>query len=367
MTDPFEPTETTATAEPTAPAQLAGASFSATLNRPRFLRVGVVLSAGLVLLISAALALAASPAPTGGTTPGGTTPGGNPPLPGRGDRGLGFGFGGFGPGAFGGPAGGLDLKGARRGGPGFGQISIASINGANLDLKTDNGWTRMIAVTSTTKITKGGQTIAIGDLKVGDAVRFAETRNTDGSYAITAIQVVVPQVVGTVTGVTADGFTLTSRKNAKWTITVTGTTSYLVGGAAGSKADVTVGANVAVAGSQTSDSALTALTVRIELPRVIGKVTAKTTDTITVQPLGGGTATIHVGSGTTYRVPGATSPSLTDIAVGTVIGAQGRQRADGSLDATIVQAAPKAGKWFGDGRNGPKGPKASPSPSGATG
>ena len=79
------------------------------------------------------------------------------------------------------------------------------------------------------------------------------------------------------------------------------------------------------------------------------------------QSVGGGTATIHVSSGTTYRVPGDTSPSLADLAVGTVIGAQGHQRADGSLDATVVQAAPKAGKWFGDGR---KGPLASPAASG---
>jgi hypothetical protein len=67
-------------------------------------------------------------------------------------------------------------------------------------------------------------------------------------------------------------------------------------------------------------------------------------------------------------VPGDISPSLADIAVGTFVGAQGHQRADGSLDATVVQAAPKAGKWFGDGRIGPTGPKASPSASGgATG
>jgi hypothetical protein len=94
-------------------------------------------------------------------------------------------------------------------------------------------------------------------------------------------------------------------------------------------------------------------------------VTAKTSDTITVQRLGGGTATIHVSSGTLYRVPGDTSPGLADIAVGSVIGAQGRQRADGSIDARVVQVGPQAGKWFGDGRNGPK---ASPAASdGATG
>ena len=342
MTEPFDPAEPAATA------------FSATLGRPRFLRVAVVGAASIVLLVSAALALAASPAPSG-AGPNAANPG-DPGKPGRGLL----------PGLFGGPGlGGLDLKDGRGGGPGFGQISIASINGSNLGLKTDDGWTRTIAVTADTKITKGGATIALGDLKVGDAIRFRETRNADGSYAINAIQVVVPQVAGTVTAVTADGFTLTSRKNTKWTITVNGTTSYVVGGAVGSKSEVTVGATVGVAGTQTGDSALTAITVRVEPARVVGKVTAKTADTITVERVGGGTATIHVGSGTTYKIRGDSTPSLSDIGVGTIVGAQGRQRADGSLDATIVQAGPKAGKWFGGGK-APKAPKASPA-TGSTG
>ena len=39
----------------------------------------------------------------------------------------------------------------------------------SLSLKTDDGWTRTIAVTDSTTITKGGATISLGDLAVGDS------------------------------------------------------------------------------------------------------------------------------------------------------------------------------------------------------
>jgi len=50
----------------------------------------------------------------------------------------------------------------------------------------------------------------------------------------------------------------------------------------------------------------------------------------------GTSATIHVGSGTTYWVPGAATPSLADIAVGMFVAAEGTLRSDGSLSATVV-------------------------------
>jgi hypothetical protein len=248
-------------------------AFAASLRGSTMLRVGVVLGAALVLLVSAALTFGASPAPSGppGAVPQ-TPPGGNggngPRLRDRGLGGL-FGLGG----------------GARFG---FGNITVTAIDGSNLALKTDDGWTRTIAVTSTTKLTKGGNAITLGDIKVGDRVRFRETRNADGTFSIDAVEVV--------------------------------------------------------------------------LPSVVGKVTAKTADSITIESLGGGTVTIHVSASTTYRVAGKKNATLADITVGAIVGAQGQKRADGSLDATTVGAASKPGKWFGGrGNQNPKaGPNASP-------
>jgi uncharacterized protein DUF5666 len=267
MTTPIDPIEPPAS--PTAPPPTA---FSATLKSSAVLRVGVVLAAALVLLVSAALTFGASPAPSGAAPQASQPAPGGSGAPRLKDRGLG------------GPGFRFHLGGGGR--FGFGAISITAIDGSNVSLKTEDGWTRTIAVTGTTKLTRGGAAIALGDLKVGDKVRFHETRNADGTFAIDAVDVVLPQVVG--------------------------------------------------------------------------KVTAKTADTITVEPLGGGTATIHVAASTTYRVAGKPNATLADIAVGAIIGAAGQQRADGSIDAATVRAAPAPGRWFG-GRDGAGGkPKKAP-------
>ena len=340
-----------ASPQPAATPQPAEAAFSATLKGgPTLLRVAVVAAAAMVLLVSAALTFGASPKPSTSAPRSVPEAGAN--------GGPDLGLGGPGPGA-------PDFRFGPRGDRGgFGGITITGISGSNVSLTTDDGWTRTITVTGTTKLTKGGATIALVDLKSGDRIRFRQTRNTDGTFTIQAIEVVLPKVAGTVTSVSADGFTLKTRGNVSWTITVNGSTTYMLGGATGSKADVTVGTVVGVTGTQSTDTSLTATAVRIEVPRVFGKVTAKTADTITVERLGGGTATIHVGGGTTYRLPGKATASLSDIAIGAIIGAEGRQRADGSLDATVVAAGPRVGKLFGgrDGRSGlPKGaPNATP-------
>jgi uncharacterized protein DUF5666 len=265
MDPPPPPPASTSSATPPA-------AFSGTLRGPGLLRVGVVLAAAVVLLVSAALTFGADPTPTGG---GGAapqaTPGGNGANPGPRLRDRAFGGGPFGLGG-----------GARFG---FGNITVVGIDGSNVSLKTDDGWTRTIAVTGSTKLTKGGNAIALGDIKAGDRIRFRETRNADGTFTIQAVEVV--------------------------------------------------------------------------LPSVVGKVTAKTADSITVQTAGGGTATIHVSGSTTYRVAGKANATLGDIVVGAIIGAQGEQRADGSLDATTVRGAGKPGRWFG-GRGGNQKPKAAP-------
>ena len=104
----------------------------------------------------------------------------------------------------------MDARGGFRFG-GFGGITITAIDGSNLSLKTDDGWTRTIAVGSSTTITRAGQTIVVGDLKVGDQIVFGEKKATDGSYTITAIKVVLPVVGGQVTAVGTDSITVSQR------------------------------------------------------------------------------------------------------------------------------------------------------------
>jgi Domain of unknown function (DUF5666) len=369
MTQPFDQTQPERPAEP--------AAFSKTIRAPRFLRIGIVIGAAAIVLVSAALTFGASPEPSTGGAPqpnASAGPGGRDRDFRHGGQDFGFGLGPLAP--FGGPdGGGPGIAGRGPGRPGDrigrGAITVTAIDGSSLSLKTEDGWTRTIVVTGATKLTKGGQTIALGDIEVGDTIRFQQTRGSDGSFSITAVEVVVPRVAGEVTAVTADGFTIKARNGTTWTVTVDGSTTYRLGAAAGSKADVTVGSAVGVAGTQGSGNSIKALTVVVQPARAVGKVTAKTADTITIDRVGGGSVTIHVNGSTTFRVRGKDAAGLSDIAVGSVVGAAGKQRADGSLDATVVQAAPKGvGRWFNgkmpkDGSKDRQGPAASPDGSAA--
>ena len=331
-------------------------TFSAKLRGPNPIAIGAVLVAAVTIIVVGAAAVAgaspspssagASPAASGQAKPPTTRDGKGPwKVFGGGPNGFGFGFGDRGQNGL----GKLGLGGLRGG---FGQITITAIDGSKVSLKTVDGWTRTITVTSGTTITKGGQTIAVGDLKVGDQVALRQMRNADGSFSVTAIAVVVPQVAGNVTAVSGSGYTLKANDGTTWTVNVSGSTAYTLGSTAGARTDVKVGVDVLVQGTQASGNTLTALSVHVRVPVVFGQVTAKTADTITIKRPDGTTATIHVGSSTTYRSPESTTAGLADVTVGGVVSVEGTQRADGSIDARVVVTGP--------GRLRPSVPKASP-------
>lgn len=221
-------------------------SFTRRLGGPSILRIGVVVLAAVALLATAALTMGASPSPATGGSDGTNLP---PSAVGP------VGPGGVGPldlGGFGGGRGGL-----------FGDITITAVNGANLSLKTADGWTRTIATTADTQITKGGKTIAAADLKVGDQIVFGQKKNDDGTYAITAVRVILPVVGGTVTGVTGSTITIKQRDGSAATIVVNSSTTYKVGGVTtAGLTDVKVGMYLTAEGEKGSNGNITASQVR---------------------------------------------------------------------------------------------------------
>ena len=217
-----------------------------------FVRVGIVTGAAALVLVGAVSAMGASPSPSGATTPNAPSASGDP------NGGMGWGHRGPGMPGMGG-MGDMDFGGAAHG---FGAVTITGIDGSNLALKTDDGWTRTIAVTSDTTITKAGATIAIGDLAVGDEIRFAETRATDGTYSVTKIVVVVPSLAGEVTAKTSDSITITRRDGTTATIHVSSLTTYTVEGVTSpTLADIAVGMRVWAEGTSNSDGSLDASSV----------------------------------------------------------------------------------------------------------
>jgi hypothetical protein len=301
------------------------------------LRIGVVASVCLALVVSAVVVLGASPSPPSGGTAASPKASGGPDDLDRSGIKL--------------PRGVADLRGLLKnggtldgmgGGWGIGRvgITITGIHGSSIDLKTDDGWTRTIAVTADTRISKGGQAAAIGDLEVGDKIALRQKRNADGSYSIVAITVPVPIVAGTVTAVGPASLTIKTRGGATRTITLTDSTAYKLGRADGKKTDVKVGSVVVIAGTEAASDAFTATSVRIEvrLARVSGEVTAKTKDSITVRQRDGKTVTVKIAADTKFALRGDSSPSLADVSVGMKINAVGTLNADGSLTASSVTA-----------------------------
>jgi len=145
---------------------------------------------------------------------------------------------------------------------GFHDITISAINGSNLSLETADGWTRTITVSDSTTLTKAGETITLADLAVGDQIGFSQERQTDGSYTITAIKVVLPTIGGEVTAVGDNTITVTRRDGTTGTIHVDGDTTYAVDGTTGKAlSDITVGSFVVAEGALRTDGSLDADTV----------------------------------------------------------------------------------------------------------
>jgi hypothetical protein len=227
-----------------------------------------------------------------------------------------------------------------RGGVAVGTITIASINGTKIGLKTADGWTRTIDVAGGTKIFLGKEAGQVSDLSVGQEIRLRQKRNADGSFSVVSLTVPAARAGGTVTAVSGNTITIKRRDGSTATLTVNGSTVFKQGGAAASKADVKVGSIITAEGKPGSSDAFTATTVKIALSRVGGDVTAKTANTITVKQRDGSSVVIHVNADTRYLVRGTTGAKATiaDIAIGNRLVATGVRRGDGSLDAIAVGA-----------------------------
>jgi hypothetical protein len=310
-------------------------------------RAGGIVAACLVLGVGVAVVLGASAAPR--TSPG-ADPGASGAAPSAaasakpGDRTK-----GLGPGK------------ESRGRSAFGTITIASITGSKIGLKTTDGWTRTIEVAADTKIFLGKEAGQVGDLAVGNEVRLRQKRNADGSFSVVSLTVPAARAGGEVTAVTANSITIKRRDGSTTTLSVNGSTVYRQGGADASKADVKVGSNISAQGKPGSSDAFTATTVRISLTRVGGDVTARTANTITVKQRDGTTVVIHVNADTRYLVRGLNGAKATiaNVEIGNRLVAAGVRRTDGSLDAVAVGAgkakAPKTTKPAAPSPSAPNG------------
>jgi hypothetical protein len=266
--EPTSPSEPLQPLEPTGPH---GVAFRERVSTPTgrsiAVRAGILAGSAILVVIGAVAAMGASSAPTTGSSPlaaANATPApDSSKAPGRGPGKQNGPFNGSFPG-FGLPGGAFGGFGGI-GSLGFGGITVTSVNGSDVSLKTDDGWTRTITVSGTTTITKAGATIKVGDLAAGDKVRFSEKRGADGTFSVTAIVVVLPSLAGQVSAINGDTLTITQPGGTTATIHVSGDTTYQINGAKGALADVKVGSIIVAEGTQRTDGSLDAASVRVGL------------------------------------------------------------------------------------------------------
>lgn len=224
--------------------------------------MGLALAATMLTTAGVA-AQGTSTAPDAATTPTQAT--GQPAMGGRrgfdqGDLGRGFGGPGHDGRGFGGRGfGGAGIRGDRQGGG----VTVAAIDGTSLGLQTADGWTRTIDTTGVA-VTRDGTAITLGDILVGESVRIVQTRNADGTYTVTGIEVQPTVVSGTVGTASTDGFTVVDTDGTTTAVSVTPETTWSARGATTvTIADATAGRSVAVSGQLQADGSIIATKVRL--------------------------------------------------------------------------------------------------------
>jgi hypothetical protein len=229
-------------------------------------RAAVAVGACLAIVVSAAVAMGASPNPSSGTADSsvapvgsarpqasaGTNRAGGSAKPDKDQFKLKLGKGG-----------GFAVGGVGKGRGAGGGVEVTAVNGSKLSLKTVDGWTRTIEATSSTEITKGGKAIAVGAVKAGDKIAFRQHKNDDGTYSITRIVVILPSVGGTVTGTTSSTITIKQRDGTSVTVHVNGSTTYKVRGVDGAAklSDVKVDMKIVATGEKRADGSIDASSV----------------------------------------------------------------------------------------------------------
>lgn len=261
----------------------------------------------------------------------------------------------------GGPGGGHGRGGPGRGPGGVGG-TITAVSGNTITLSQGNAVTVSVTVNSNTTYHEAGKTISLSDLKTGEMVGVHETKNSDGTTTVDAVDVMLPHAGGTISAISGTTLTLTGPNNSTTQVSLNASTTYNDLGKTISQADLKSGERVDVSGTKNSDGSINALVVNVMHDRSGGTVTAINGNSITVQlggPDGRGgprppreandnstntgstttpstnsstatptTVTITVDSNTVYTESGQTV-QLSSLKVGDHIMAQGTRSSDG--------------------------------------
>ncbi|MEX6429988.1 MULTISPECIES: DUF5666 domain-containing protein [Ferrimicrobium] len=212
---------------------------------------------------------------------------------------------------------------------------VVGVTAQTLTIRTPGGVTQTFDLTSTTAYRRGTSAIGASTLADGDYVRVRTT--TPSTSIAAAVRVMVPTVVGRVTGVSGTAVTIANRFGLVRTLDTSSATNYREAGSSVASSALGVGEIVTARGTVTaSGAALDASLIVIHQERYAGVVTSVAGSNISLRLAHGLTATIDTNASTHYRV-GKAAGSESSVTVGAFIVARGQVSGTNTLAATTIR------------------------------
>ena len=138
---------------------------------------------------------------------------------------------------------------------------VTSLGSSSLAVRSRSG-TKTIALEHSTKYTKSHASVTESILSIGERVRV-HLVSGDSTATAAAISILASSLAGTVSALTPNGFTLTTRSGGAHAITLLPTTSYRQGKIGASASSLQSGAKVRVSGTTGANGSMVASSVNV--------------------------------------------------------------------------------------------------------
>ncbi len=194
-----------------------------------------------------------------------------------------------------------------------------------------------VDVSVTTTFREPGQTSpGLADILLGDQVVIMGTEAATNTIDATSVEIPAARDTGTVASVAPEFTINTTNPTATVIVNLSGSTTYREPGfSPPSLTDLMAGDRVVVSGAQDGTDMVDATSVYLP-PAIQAGTVASTSPTFTITTGDPTTVTVNVSSGTTYREPGFSSPSLANIIYGDHVLVFGTQDGTNNVTATSV-------------------------------
>ena len=227
-------------------------------------------------------------------------------------------------------------------------LKVTSVNGSTIlgtQIGSDTPITATVDVTTT--YMEAGSSATLADVLAGSNIAVCGKAGDDGTIQASAVTILLPEIQGVITVVDDADFTVTGFDGASHIVSTTSATTVKQLDATEAISNLAVGSAVIAYGSYQSDHTLLAKAVDIQLPTVLGTVSAVNGDSITIDSAGldstglGMQVPAIVTSSQTVYTDGDSTASASSVKVGSVIAATGTESADGTtLNALRVVVQP---------------------------